>query len=136
MISFGTSSTDLQLQEILQLQKENLPANISQTEADAEGFVTVHHDFQLLKKMNHPHQHVIAKDGKKVVGYALVMLREWENEIPVLVPMFSQINSTAYNNRLLEKASYFIMGQICIAKGYRGKGIFQGLYQEMKNQLF
>jgi predicted GNAT superfamily acetyltransferase len=27
------------------------------------------------------------------------------------------------------------MGQVCIAKGYRGQGIFQGLYQEMANQL-
>ena len=102
MMTYGTSSSDQELDEILQLQKENLPANISQNEADAEGFVTVNHDFDLLKKMNHPHQHVIAKDGEKVVGYALVMLRKWEKEIPVLIPMFEQINSTKYENGFLE----------------------------------
>lgn len=135
MITYTGAATDADLYGILRLQRANLPVNISRAEALEEGFVTVEHDFPLLKRMNSPHAHIIAKEGDKVVGYTLVMEQELRNDIPILVPMFEQIDTTEYKGQFLKDAAYVIMGQVCIAKGYRGQGIFQGLYAEMARRM-
>lgn len=62
MIKYSLSKNDEELQQILDLQKENLPAFISVEEQGREGFVTVHHHLDLLRAMNAPFPHVIAKD--------------------------------------------------------------------------
>lgn len=135
MITYGTSNHENELKGILELQKKNLSQNISIEELRSQGFVTVEHDLDLLSRMNTPFQHVIAKDGETVIGYALVMLRKWKKEIPVLVDMFDQIDSVEYQQKILGQARYFIMGQICIDKAYRGQGIFAGLYQEIQKRM-
>lgn len=135
MLTFTTSQNTSDLEQILQLQKENLELSLSPQELQQEGFVTVHHDMKILEEMNHPHQHIIAKDDSILIAYALVMLKAMEQKIPVLIPMFQQVNKLNYKGKLIANTSYFVMGQVCIKKGYRGKGIFKGLYLEMKNQM-
>ena len=135
MISYHTAQTTGELQQILDLQLSNLPVTISERELKAEGFVTVHHDLETLQAMNESYGHILAKENDQVIGYALVMLREFEKRIPVLVSMFQKINAIEYQGEKLGNTSYFTMGQVCIAKGYRGQGIFKGLYQKMKEVM-
>ncbi len=134
-LNYTISETDHDLYGILKLQRANLATEISHEEALEEGFVTVEHNFALLKRMNSPYPHIIAKDVDEIVGYSLVMMRDLRDEIPVLVPMFDQIDGINYNGKLLSDARYVIMGQVCIAKGYRGQGVFAGLYDEMARRL-
>ncbi|MEL6730446.1 MAG: GNAT family N-acetyltransferase, partial [Bacteroidota bacterium] len=70
-----------------------------------------------------------------VIGYALVMLRTLDQEIPILQPMFREIHTIEYKGQLLADTPYFVMGQVCIAKGFRGKGLFTGLYQHMRQEM-
>ncbi len=135
MIHYGIAKTDEDLHEILTLQKRNLAASVSPQEAKEQGFVTVDHDFDLLKRMNLARPHIVAREGGRIVGYALVMLRSFANEIPVLIPMFLRINQLTYQRIALQDSKYFVMGQVCIDKNYRGKGIFGGLYTEMSKRM-
>lgn len=135
MISYGMSNTEEELKGILELQQVNLPKNISTGELKSQGFVTVEHDLDLLTQMNLPFQHIIAKENNKIIGYTLVMLRKWKNNIPVLKEMFHQIDSINYDGKKLGESKYFIMGQVCVAKSHRGQGIFAGLYEEMKERM-
>ena len=135
MMNYGVANTDNDLLQILDLQAINLPSNISEEEAQSQGFVTVHHDFDLLKKMNAPYPHIVARDSDRIIGYTLVMLRSFEKEIPVLIPMFQQIDAIIFDNKKLGNAKYFVMGQVCIDKAYRGRSIFAGLYNEMKKRM-
>lgn len=134
-ITFTTAQTDQDLHGILVLQKANQPKNLSPEEIKAQGFVTVEHDFPLLKKMNSPHPHIIAKADNQVVAYALVMLSELRNDIPVLIPMFEKIDDLTINGQPMSEFSYFVMGQVCVAKPCRGKGVFGGLYQKMAEEM-
>lgn len=134
-IVYTIVESDHDLYGILKLQRENLATEISREEALEYGFVTVEHNFALLKRMNSPYPHIIAKDGEEVIGYTLVMSRELRDEIPVLVPMFEQIDNLTINGKMLKDTRYMIMGQVCIAKGYRGQGIFAGLYEEMARRM-
>jgi L-amino acid N-acyltransferase YncA len=123
---------DEYLVQILALQKINLPNNLTESEIETQGFVTCDHSPQLMKRMNHPFPHVIALHDSKVVGYALVMLPVLKNEIDVLKSMFEVIENHQFKEVSLEKSNYFVMGQVCIDKNHRSKGLFQNLYDGLK----
>jgi len=125
-----------QLQEIIELQIQNLEANISLKELKEQGFVTVEHDLNTLKKISGKYEHVIAVDDQAAIaGYVLVMLKEFGQSIPVLVPMFNIINTLTFENKKLASAAYFVIGQVCIAKAYRGQGLFEKLYEALSDQM-
>lgn len=134
MIEYHRAQSDEELYEILQLQKLNLIQHISRSEQENEGFVTVQHTFDVLKKMNAVCKHCIAKAHGKVVGYALCMDPYFKNEIDILKPMFQQIEESLKDQDLLF-SNYIAMGQVCVDKNYRKKGIFRGLYNFMKKEL-
>lgn len=128
-IVYKRADSLLELEGILDLQKKNSRLAISENEKITEGFVTVQHDMTILKKMNDSSAHIIAKFKDKVIGYALVMLKEYRDDIAVLRPMFSQIDKINY------QTSYFTMGQVCVDKEFRKQGVFRGLYNCMKSHL-
>ncbi len=134
-ITFGVVEHFHELQAIQDLQQANLPEALSEEEALAQGFVTIRHELSLLEEMNRPFPHIVARMDDQVIGYTLVMLRSFSERIPLLIPMFREIDSTVYRGKLLEGSRYLVMGQVCIAKGFRGQGIFTGLYAEMKRRL-
>ena len=130
-IRYELAQTIEDLKQILILQNKNLKVALSQEEVNSQGFVTVKHDLELLKKMNNPYPHVVAKRNNIVCGYALVMLKEIVEDLPMLIPMFDKINKLTYKNISLKDSSYFIMGQVCVAKAYRGSAVFGELYKNL-----
>lgn len=129
-ILYTTTSSKTELNEILALQKKNLPIKVSEAEMKQEGFVTVEHDFNMLKSMNDKQPHIIAKSDDAVVGYALCMTRDFKSKIEILKPMFDKIDTLVPSD-----TSYIVMGQVCVDKGYRKQGIFRGLYDKMRDEL-
>jgi GNAT superfamily N-acetyltransferase len=129
VIEYSTAKTNDELLQILALQQQNLRHKNSIKEEQEQGFVTVHHDIELLAKMNQIIPHVIAKDGDKVIGYALAMSKHFRNQIPALQSMFDLLDNLMIHGEKLGTENFMVMGQICIDKDYRGKGIFQGLYK-------
>lgn len=128
-ITYARATTDDELHQILGLQEKNLKANVSSEEIAKEGYVTLQHDFDVLKRMNDACAHVIAKDGDKLVGFALSMVKEFRQDVVLLQPMFEKIDV------LVPNANYIVMGQICIDKAYRGQGVFRALYNFMRSEL-
>ncbi|MBT8244593.1 MAG: GNAT family N-acetyltransferase [Winogradskyella sp.] len=133
-IVYGTVTSDDQLKQILKLQKKNLFTTITKEERKSEGFVTVSHSFDVLKRMNDAQPHIIAKDGDTVVGYALCMLKQFKADVPLLVPMFDFMDSVLEIKNLSD-LKFVIMGQICIDKAYRKQGVFGELYKKMSSEL-
>jgi predicted GNAT family N-acyltransferase len=130
MITYKRAKTDEELLQILKLQQANFSSSISEEEKTKEGFVTVQHDFDILKSMNEKCQHIIAIHDHKVIGYALSMVKELQEEIEVLKPMFQEIEKHIEN-----QSSYLVMGQICVDKEFRKKGVFRGMYAFMRQEL-
>lgn len=128
-IEYCRAKFDEKLNQILALQKANSLENTTTLDQKNEGFVTVSHSLELLKKMNDKCAHIIAKHGDKVVGYALAMTNTFRKEIPVLTPMFAQADNLYPNKK------YIVMGQICVDKAYRKQGIFRGMYTYYKTAL-
>lgn len=128
-LDFKLTETDAELQGILDLQKVNLLNEISEEEKSQQGFVTVRHSLNQLRLMHDLEPHVIAVDGEKVIGYILAMTKDSKNLVPVLVPMFAQFDRLVYGEKLLSAYDYMVIGQICVDKAYRGRGIFDKMYE-------
>ncbi|PIF61176.1 GNAT family N-acetyltransferase [Flavobacterium sp. 11] len=129
-ILYKRASTLNELEQIRALQLQNSSQNISSEEKLQEGFVTVQHSVALLEQMNSACAHIIAKDNDAVVGFALVMLSGFRNEIKALIPMFERIDELVPKDK-----TYVVMGQICVDKNYRKQGIFRGLYHFYREEL-
>jgi len=133
MLLITKASQFEELDQILLLQQKNLARNISQQEAIEQGYVTVIHTPGQLQKMHQLAPAILAKDDEQVVGYALSMPISCSKLIPVLEPMFASLENLVYKHRPLKSFSYYVMGQVCIDKAYRGLGIFDKLYAGHKD---
>ena len=131
-IAFTTVSTPDEVGQILDLQAANLPAVLAPEKMASQGFVTVRHDPDVLQRMNRAAPSIIAKDGDRVVGYALVMPRAFAPDVPILRPLFELLDGLSWRGGLLrDQTRWFVMGQICVDEAYRGRGIVDGLYRTM-----
>ena len=129
-LHFKRASTIDELNQILELQSRNLPKHISKDELEAEGFVSIEHDLELLKRMNDRCSHIIGCSGEQLIAYALCMHPEFRQEIELLKPMFDHLEALD-----MLSWSFMVMGQVCVDKPYRKKGVFRGLYNYMATSL-
>lgn len=128
MLRYTTAHTPGELEQILALQRGNLPG--AAAGQDEQGFVTLRYTAPLLQSVCGPYRHVIAKDGDAVVGYALVLLPESGTHFPAIGDMFAVVDAwRAPGTR------YFVMGQVCVAQDYRGQGVFRGLYRQLRDEM-
>jgi len=132
---YTTSKSEKDLPGIIELQKNNLPANLTQEEISNQGFVTVIHSLTDLKKMNDIEQHIICKDKEKVIAYLLAMTSKSKNDIPILIPMFETFEKILYMGKPVSTYNYIVVGQVCVSKNYRGQGILDRCYEEYKNSF-
>jgi hypothetical protein len=90
--------------------------------------------------MSDPWPHVVATltGSDEIVAYALVMLYRFRGRLPVLDPMFERLDHLEYRGRpLVGDGAYrsYIMGQVCVAKAHRGRGLVEGLYAEHRARM-
>lgn len=131
-IHFSTVSSTAEVDQILALQAANLPTAVTSEVAASQGFVTVRHDRAVLQRMNEAAPGIVAKSNGNVVAYALVMPREFAADVPILRPLFAMLDTLSWRSvALRDNPRWFVMGQICVAEGYRGVGVFDGLYRAM-----
>ena len=128
-------ATPAHFEAILALQQQNLKQNISAEEMQEQGFVTVVHSLEELRVMHAEHPSIIVMDGAALAGYALVMPPACGDAIPVLRPMFQQIAEINYKGAPINSCNWYVMGQVCVAKAYRGKGVFGMLYHAHRSLL-
>ncbi len=131
-VQFTTVSTDREVQQILDLQAANHISSQTPELIESQGFVTVRHDPDVLLAMNRARPSVIAKDGDKLAGYCLVMPREFRDRVPILQPMFDMLDGLHWHGKSLRDLRWFVMGQVCVAEGYRGQGVFDGMYRHLR----
>ncbi len=132
MLNSKQVSSDEELKQILLLQRANLKINITQEEIRNEGFVTMVFNMEMLKAMHALAPSIIVKDAEKLAGYAIVFLIEGRHLYPTLEPMFINFEKIVWHERPLNTYNFYVIGQICVAKEYRGGKVFDMLYHKHK----
>lgn len=124
-----------ELHQILQLQQANHVSNVPADKKQTDGFVTLENTIESLTEMNNKVPQIIAVENGWVVGYALIMLREHCNLLPILTPLYNALDEITYKGNILSEYSYYIMGQVCVADSHKGQGVFRKLYEKHKELL-
>jgi len=135
MIEVTRVSSPSEIIGIRDLQALNLKQNITAEEAIDQGFLTAAYTIKYLQEMNTASPSIIAKDGDKVVGYALVATKDIRNGHDLVKGLFDAIDQSEYNGKLLSDVNYVVVGQLCVAKEYRGQDLVQKLYGHFKDCL-
>lgn len=130
-----TVKSDDDVRGILALQQKNLKKNLTTEQIQSQGFVTVEHEYTVLKAMNDAQPSIIVKDGDTVVAYCLAMLPRFRNDVPELKTLFDAIDEIDYESQKLKDFNYVVMGQVCVGEGYRSMGFFDGMYQKLREEL-
>lgn len=126
----------IELEGIKKLQTANQKSVLSEEERSREGFVTAVYSLDLLRQMHHSCPSVICVDDhQNVIGYALVTTKEIRKEHLLLENLFTTIDSQVYKGQPLQNSHYVVVGQLCVAKNFRGKGIAQKMYSFFKEEL-
>jgi GNAT superfamily N-acetyltransferase len=134
-IQFTTAHSEKDLLGIIELQKNNIAPHLTTEEIQSQGFLTVVHTLEDLSKMNDIEQHIIGKDGDKVIAYTLAMTVHSKNDLPILFPMFEKFEKIVYLDKPVSEFNYIIVGQACVDKEYRGQGILDKCYEVFKNNF-
>jgi hypothetical protein len=135
MICIKLVSEFSELEGIKTLQDENLKKNLSNMDAETEGFVTAEYSIEFLQTLHLNSPSVIAKDLNQVVGYALVALKSIRDQHELLADLFNSIDKIEYKGQPLKNSDYVVVGQLCVAKNYRGQHLVQLMYQYFKTSL-
>jgi hypothetical protein len=122
-----------ELKQIIELQKANHLEAIDEDTAKDQGFLTAVHEFKVLEAMNTSAASVIAKDGTRVIGYALTMKREFAAAVPVLTELFHRQDEAIHRGVRLGDEGYLMMGQLCVAEEARGHRVVDRMYKYMRS---
>jgi GNAT superfamily N-acetyltransferase len=128
------AESDADLRGILSLQAANHRDVVASGERASQGFVSLRHDFALLREMNAAWGHVVAvtPGAEQVVGYALTMEERFRHRLPLLEPMFERIERLSWRGRPVREWRWYVMGQVCVAKEHRGQGLVEAMYAEQR----
>lgn len=135
MIITKLAGTDAELEGIRQLQERNLRKHLSEAEAMEQGFLIAEYSVDFLRTMNAHRPSAIAVDGDRVVGYALAATRAASAAHPFLNDLFAQIDQLQYRQESLRDVHYVVVGQLCVDKDYRGRGLVGQLYDQFRTSL-
>lgn len=122
-----------QLEQIASLSAQNLRTVLHEQEKAEQGFITWEYNFTLLKNMHSIAPSIIATYQDEVVGYALVATHAMAEVHKEMKLMLDNLSSLSYLGCPMNDYRYYMMGQICIAKEHRGKGLFEKLYQHHRS---
>ncbi len=127
-----TANTQSDLEGILLLQSENLAQNVSKEEKSDQGFVMVSHQLSDLQNFSKYAPQLILKENEKVVGYLLAMSKSLRETVPMLKPMFEQIDRIKHSGKEIRDSNYLIVGQVCVGKEFRGLGWIDKMFAEYR----
>ena len=118
-----------ELEKIASLNQANLKINQSEQHIREEGFVSWSYPVPLLEAIHAFAPSVIAMDDNTLAGYALTAVHAARSVHPELSLLMDMLAPLEYEGRPLFDYRFYMMGQICVAKPYRGQGIPDAMYQ-------
>lgn len=124
-----------ELEGILALQRANLRKHLSDADAGQQGFLTAEYDLPFLHAMNAARPSIIAVHQSQVVGYALVATQPIRNGHPFVRNLFDAIDPIPFGGGCLGAIPYVVVGQLCVGREHRGRGLVRRLYGHFRDTL-
>lgn len=130
-IHYALSGDRADMRQVQALSQQNHAEQLSPHER-GDGFVTACWDVEgLIEAAGHT-PHALAYEGEQVIGFALAVVPEVCLASQSLRSFWLPIAAAKYEDRPLSSWDCLMMGQVCVDQGYRGRGVFDGLYTELR----
>ena len=109
---------------------------MSEEEIDSQGFVTVSHSVEDLREMNEVERHIIAKENDQVDWISPGHDQAIKMEISGAVSRcLKNSNRLIFWGSPYPAINYIVVGQVCIAKEYRGQSLLDKCYAAYKEHF-
>ena len=94
-----------------------------------DGFVTTNFTPEQLQALVEKERGItIAKDGERVICYAMAASWQFWSEWPFFVHMIQQLPEHSFEGQVLSTDNSYQYGPICVDKQYRGSGVLQKVF--------
>ena len=118
---------------ILRLQHQNLLTTLK-GEDPSQGFLSIEFTREQLHRINSELGIFVAVQDKSVIGYLMAETAEFAVGSPLIAHMLKRLKNIVIDDIDLS-CCFFVYGPVCIDRGYRGRGILEGLFGIMKEAL-
>lgn len=116
---------------ILQLQTQNTPANLSDSQK-RQGFIVSRMDEAQLASINQGMGILVAVEGQALAGFVCLMPTDAQPHPPVVDAMLDKLAGQSFHGRPLSEQRVFLYGPVCLDAAWRGKGVLKQLYAAVK----
>ncbi len=116
--------------KIFELQNQNLLVSLSGNDLK-DGFLSGEFTLDKLRAMNDSICIMTCFSGADLCGYHIASTLEFNQASPLLMQMMQQFDKIIYKGKKLAEYDCFIAGPTCIAKEYRGLGIYPQLISSL-----
>lgn len=124
--------TKRDIKGILSLQDKNLYANLTKKER-VNGFVTTPFTVTQIEEIIKQNGIFVAEnDENLIVAYAFAGSWEYFQQWEIFNVMISRFPKFSFRNNEITAHNSFQYGPVCIDKDYRGKGLLNLIFEEMR----
>lgn len=127
-------ATNADISGILELQSANIFNNLS-IEERKNGFVTTPFTIDLIEEIILQDGLFIAIEDKRLVSYVFAGNWEYFSHWDIFKYMITRFPDLKFQGKVITTENSFQYGPICIDVNYRGKGLINLIFEEMRLQL-
>jgi hypothetical protein len=125
------AATASDFEGILDLQSQNLLANLASTALD-DGFVMTPFTIDLLQQLLMQDGVFVAEFESKIVGYLLAGDWDFFSQWEIFQAMMSRLPALKFQGENITIDRSFQYGPICIDRAWRGSNLFPDLFAKMR----
>ncbi|VEA64892.1 Uncharacterised protein [Serratia plymuthica] len=116
---------------ILQLQSQNTPANLGESQK-RQGFIVSRMGEAQLERINRRLGILVAVEDRALAGFVCLMPTDMQPRPPVVDAMLDTLGNQSFNGRALREQKVFLYGPVCLDTAWRGKGVLKQLFAAVK----
>ncbi|PWV53328.1 GNAT family N-acetyltransferase [Chitinophaga sp. S165] len=128
-------SSEDELRQVAEISRLNSEDYVTDDIKAAEGYTSWKYTFEDLKALHEIAPSVVVKDGERVVGYLLVLVKASAAVYEPLTDALKIFDGKLYNGKPFLSYNVYFLGQTCIDINYRGQGLLRKLYQFHKDNF-
>lgn len=126
--------TQADIPGILALQDQNLYGKMTEAER-ANGFVTTPFVPKQIEAIIEQNGLFVAEDKGIIISYVFAGTWAYFQQWEIFKLMVSRFPILQFNGQKITVENSFQYGPVCIAKAYRGQGVLQMIFEEMRQSM-
>lgn len=122
------------IHNVLDLQKQNLFANLSEAERE-DGFVTTPFTYAQISEIISQHGLFVTEIDDEIIAYAFAGSWKYFSQWEIFKVMVASFPKLIFEGEKINTQNTFQYGPICIQKDFRGNGVLQSIFEKMRLEM-